>query len=289
MTIATAPLLNLATAAMGTRFELVLSGDDDIALRAAGESAVAEIERLHSLLTRFRGDSLLSHINRTAAHAPVRLDADTFALFQDAQAVYRESAGAFDVTLGTGMRQIVLNAEMHTLRFSDARSAIRDPQSAIRDPTPAIRDPQSAIRNPRSGMPCLDLGAIAKGHALDCAGRILRDHGVNSALLHGGTSSVLAIGSAPGEPAWRVALAHHPYRLIVDLCDAALSVSCTLGDRTHNVGHIVDPRTLTCIERECYAAATGPSARLADAWTTALVVLAERPAALGSEWTTWLW
>jgi thiamine biosynthesis lipoprotein len=275
LTIATAPVLKLATAAMGTRFELVLSGDDDAALRAAGESALAEIERLHAQLTRFSTDSLLSHINRTAAHTPVRLDADTFALFQDACAVYRESTGAFDVTLGTGMPDLVLDAAKRSIRFRDPRSL--------------IRDPQSAIRNPQSAIPCIDLGAIAKGHALDCAGRILRDNGVNNALLHGGSSSVLAIGAPPGESAWRVALAHHPNGQIVDLCDAGLSVSCTLGDRTHNVGHIVDPRTRTGIERACYAAAIGSSARLADAWTTALVVLGRRPAALGSEWTTWLW
>ena len=45
----------------------------------------------------------------------------------------------------------------------------------------------------------LDLGGVAKGHALDEAANVLQEHGVNCALIHGGTSSVVAIGNPPGE------------------------------------------------------------------------------------------
>lgn len=258
MTTVAVPLLRLATPAMGTRFELVLQGDDQIALRAAGESALAEIERLHNQLTRFSADSLLSHINRAAADSPIRLDAQTYALFEDAQAVYHAADGAFDCTLGTGMQRMVLDPAARSIAFS-----------------------QSGIT--------LDLGAIAKGHALDCAAGVLRAGGVRCALLHGGTSSVLALGAPVGESAWRIRLAHHASGQIVELRDAALAVSCTLGDRRHNMGHILDPRTRNPIGQERYAAAIGPSARLADAWTTALVVLGRRPVSLGAEWTTYLW
>jgi FAD:protein FMN transferase len=313
---------------MGTRFELVLHGDDDVQLRSAGECALAEIERLHTQLTNFSDDSLLTHINRTAAKAAVRLDAETFALFQDALHVYRASDGAFDCTLGTGMDCVLLNRGTHSIRFD--RHVVRDHGSGIKDQGPGIGDdcsekderanillipiPRSPIPDPRSNNPdprssnpdprslipdpILDLGAIAKGHALNCAAGILRDHEVSCALLHGGTSSVLALDAPPGESAWRIALANHPQRLTIDLCNAALSVSCTLGDRRHNVGHIVDPRGQGSWVRgqgppglmgERYSAVLGPSARLADAWSTALIVLGHRPATLGAEWQSWLW
>jgi thiamine biosynthesis lipoprotein len=124
------------------------------------------------------------------------------------------------------------------------------------------------------------------------------ENGVHCALLHGGTSSVLALDAPPDESAWRIALANHPQRLTIDLCNAALSVSCTLGDRTHNVGHIVDPRGhgpgvmgqgSRSIFEERYCAVVGPSALLADAWSTALIVLGHRPATLGAEWQNWFW
>ena len=42
----------------------------------------------------------------------------------------------------------------------------------------------------------LDLGAIGKGYAIERAAEVLREAGVTSALLHGGTSTVQALGPA---------------------------------------------------------------------------------------------
>src|SRR5688572_8994317 len=176
---------------MGTRFELVVAGDEH-QLRPVIEEAIREIEELHSRFTRFARDSLLSHINRTAFITPVRLDRGSFALFAAAQQVAFESGGAFDITLGSGT--FALNAAACTIAF----------------------DRQDVT---------LDLGAIAKGYALDRAAAILRAGGVASALLHGGTSSVLAIGAPPDAGSWRVGLARGHQLPWVELRDAALSVS----------------------------------------------------------------
>ena len=79
----------LATAAMGTRFEIVLAaGAGD--LMAAGEAAIAEICDCHARLSRFASDSLVSHLARTAPATPVRLDGETFRLFADVPCLFRE-------------------------------------------------------------------------------------------------------------------------------------------------------------------------------------------------------
>ena len=75
----------------------------------------------------------------------------------------------------------------------------------------------------------------------------------------------------------------------VELCDAALSVSTARGDTSGDAslaGHVVDPRTGTLAARRRAVLVTGPTARLADAWATALVVLGTRPAGLAPEWNT---
>lgn len=249
-----------ATAAMGTRFELVLFSEEPAQHRAAAEAAIEEIEAAHRRYTRFAPDSLVSHINRTAAHTPVRLDADTFAMLEDALRVEVESGGAFSITTTT-------------------------PSPS---PTPSPR-PGFAL-NPEDRSVTLlhdeakiDLGAIAKGHALDLAAALLREHGVTCALLHGGTSSVVALGAPPGEDGWRIALGPESGAPTITLRDAALGVSATT-ERPH----IVDPRTGAPAPPNRRAAVIGPSARLADAWATALVVLGERPRALGPEWLAFI-
>lgn len=250
---------------MGTRFELVLHGDDPIHLRAAGEAALAEIADCHHRFTRFSADSLVSHIQRVAADRPVPLDADTFALFEDALAVGRISGGAFDITVAP-----LMDGETAPVFAAD----------------PILLDRKAMTLRLRAGGVRLDLGAIAKGHALDLAARTLLESRVRSALLHGGTSSVVAIGTPPGADAWRIALAQAPHAEPLCLRDSALAVSTTRGGRPGAAGHIVDPRTGLPVPVGRAVAVTGPSARLCDAWATALVVLGRRPAGLGPEWTT---
>ena len=236
---------------MGTRFELVLGGEDPAALRPVAEAALEEIGACHERFNRFDGASLLSHIHRAAAAKPVPLDTDSFALFTDALAVWRASGGAFDPTVpARSMEAIVLDPAHRTLALTQ----------------PGVS---------------LDLGAIATGHALDLAARLLREHGVTSAFLHGGTSSALGIGSPP-EGTWRVALQDGH---TVDLTDAALSVSAVWAENPHPT---IDPRTGLALTGSRQVAVIGPSARLADAWSTAILVLGERPATVGPEWTVHL-
>lgn len=122
----------------------------------------------------------------------------------------------------------------------------------------------------------LDFGGIAKGFVIDQAIEVLRECGVRSAIMHGGTSTVGTIGvSGDGTP-WRVALGVDPGAPSVDLADQAVSVS---GHRTgvpREACHIQDPRTGAPAGGELYSACVrGRSALRCDAWSTATLVLGD--------------
>ena len=265
--------LRLAAEAMGTRFELVLPALSERSeskgdLRAAGEAALDEIARWHQLLNRFAPDSLVSHINRTAAFRPVQLDRDTFALFKTALDVWRASGGAFDITVAPLM---VRNG------FGDSSVSARG--GRIGADAIVLDEREWTIQFSHAGT-ALDLGGIAKGHALDCANVILRDAGVTSALLHGGTSSVIAIGTPPDDSGWRIAIGSAVDAPVVMLRDEALSVSDPAAQTSltgHN--HIVDPLLQVPAPDAGTMAVIGPSAAIAEAWSTALVVLGRVPPA----------
>lgn len=241
--------VRLAVAAMGTRFELVLEGEDPVALRTAGEAAIERIEELHRHLSRFDPASLVSHLRRVSPHA-VAVGADLFPLFEAAELARTASGGAFDI--GAGASGLTLDPDRSTVAVA-------------------------------SSVGSLDFGAIAKGFALDQAAAILRAAGVARAFLHGGTSSAIGIGGP-----WTVALGgRNPP--IVTLTDSALGVSASWVDRGGGPEpHVVDPRTGMALTARRRAAVLGPSALWADAWSTAALVLGHRPPASGAGWRLWL-
>jgi thiamine biosynthesis lipoprotein len=223
---------------MGTRFELVIEDDDRPArIRGAAEAALEAIDECHTRFSRFIPESLVAHLARVPAGTAVRLDRETFGVFADAVAVWRASGGAFDISGGRGA--------MDALRLDTGQQTVTLEQAGL----------------------LLDLGAIAKGHALDCAAGVLRAAGVESAFLHGGASSAVALGAR----GWQVAL---PGGDVIRLQDTALGVSRTGHDTPHPA---FDPATGMPVLAERCVAVIGPSARLCDAWATAAVVLGTRP------------
>jgi len=135
----------------------------------------------------------------------------------------------------------------------------------------------------------LDLGGIAKGWALDECKSLLKDAGIDCALLHGGTSSVLTIGTDSTGGPWRIGI-EDPYEREdlnesdedpnwfshCDLAGTALSVSAIHGksfvQNDTEYGHVIDPRTGHSITGPIVSAVAGHSAALADAWSTAMLV-----------------
>lgn len=260
-------ILQMATQAMRTRFELVLSGEDESALRSAGEAAIEEIERTERRLSLFMKGSLLSLLNREAADRPVEVDRDTFDLFRTALEVHASSNGAFDPTIAPLMR---------ALGFRDAPPGELDAaRSLVGMDAVELDEDRWTIRYLRPGL-TVDLGGIAKGHALDLAADVLRDCDVESALIHGGTSTVVAIGSPPDGETWDVAIGPKADDPVAALRDAALSVSspsgrvARVGGRT--LGHVVDPSSGEPASAVTSAAIVAPLATAADAWSTALLV-----------------
>jgi FAD:protein FMN transferase len=310
-------VVKLATYAMRTRFEFVLVGEDESHLRAVGEEAIAEIRYLHEKLSSFSPSSIVTRINDRAAHEAVDVDRETFELMALCREVWEQSEGAFDITIAPLMHEYGFREDVHRTDVEGTERRSRSqwkrtsiPQRPFPSPVqgkgegpasdfaasrPNMRDIElvSAVRTihfTRPGM-AIDLGAVAKGYALDRAAAICRENGITCGLLHGGTSTVVAIGSPPDdERGWAVRIHDETEPLTVYLRDETIAVSAPRGrtvtkDRA-TCGHIIDPR----IGRPAFgittAAVIGPNAAHADAWSTALLVLQSRPANLSLQFIT---
>src|SRR5437899_2236751 len=188
---------------MATRFEIVLHGDDPVALRAAGEEALNEIERIEAQLSLYRPTSEIAHLNARAANQAVRVTPSLFALLQHAQKLHQESGGAFDITIAPLVRCWgFMGGSGH---FPGAEE-LAEARAKVGLHLVRLDAENLTVQFARAGV-MLDLGAIGKGYAIERAAQVLREAGVTSALLHGGTSTVYALGHPPGAQFWKVAVA----------------------------------------------------------------------------------
>jgi len=276
-------LVTLSLDAMATRFEIVLYGADPSRLRAAGEEALAEIERLDRQLSFYRADSDVSWINAHAAREPVKVEPGLFALLRLARQIHGDTDGAFDITVAPLMKAWGLAGGAGRVpsdrEIADALECVG--MSRVR-----LQEADSTVFFERDGIQ-IDLGAIGKGYAIDRAVETLRANAIESALIHGGTSTLYGLGSPPGAQAWRVAVrgdtplyppsARGKGHRVIDLCDSSLSVSAVHGKSfVHDnrlYGHVIDPRSGRPSDRAALAAVWGPLAAETDALSTALLVL----------------
>ncbi len=275
------PPVRLAREAMNTRFEIALHGSNPVALRAAGEEALDEIERLEERLSLFRPASEIAHLNARAAQEPIRVTPGTLALLQHARRLHAETGGAFDPTIAPLLECWGLLGGTGRVPTPEEIAAAR---ACVGMDLVELNEKHRTVRFARHGVR-LDLGAIGKGYAIDRAVEILREAGVTSGLLHGGTSTIYALGPPPDTEAWPVAIDGPPTPLgeprqplaVVRLCDESLSVSAvwgksfTAGGRTY--GHVLDPRSGWPASDAVLAAVVLPSATESDALSTALLTV----------------
>ena len=249
--------------AMATHFAVTIAHEDAAAAGTAAQAFFDDVDRLEQELSRFVPWSDISRINGSPAGRVVDVHEATMDCLLHARDVWEATGGAFDVTIGP---------LFSILRWADGTP--RKPEPGELETARArtgmdklVLDPDNFTVTPLASDMVLDLGAIGKGYALDQGAIILREHGMENALLNAGTSTLLGIGAHPGMDGWLVrAGAPEPFELKNE------SVSGT-GFEVKGA-HVIDPRKAKLVDvRRVIRWSIAPIATLADALSTAFMVM----------------
>ncbi len=273
-----AVLLRFSRQAMATTFEVILPFGNRLA-QALADVALDEIDRQEAQLTVYREDSEVSRLNAQAAIAPVYVEENLFQLLQRAQHLHQQTEGAFDVAVGALIKAWGFYRRQGRVPSEEDRAAALE-NSGMQH---VCLDPQThSVAFSRPGVE-VNLGSIGKGYTLDQVVRLLhRQWHVKSMLIHGGHSSVFAVGNEPGSrDGWSIGLldADNPSQrlAVLRLRNRGLGASAaTYQHFMHDgrkLGHILDPRTGWPAAGMRLAAVTAPTAAEADALATAFFVL----------------
>ncbi|MBI3783458.1 MAG: FAD:protein FMN transferase [Deltaproteobacteria bacterium] len=256
---------------MGTYFRISADGGKPSATRAAMRRCFRQTRSLEALFSRFDAASELNRINHdTSPELPI--SRDMAALLTQATRLTLATDGTFDVAAGA------LTALWRGAEQWPGDEAIRNAKRLVGEEAFRVRG-RRLLRRP--GVR-LDLDGIAKGYAVDLCAEQLRQHGVDSALLNLGESSLYGLGAPRGAKDWEVTLRDlngDGALGTIRLRDQALSVSAVFGHEhrigTQRVGHIIDPRNGRPLTTAALAAVVMPSATAAEAWSKAVLIEGE--------------
>lgn len=262
-------------ALMGTVVTVHVAGHEGDARETAQREQAVErafewFARVEECCTRFEADSEVMQLAFQVA-VPVRVSTILFEAVQFALAVAEQSEGAFDPTVGYAMETRGFNREHRTGKkiesALDAGASV-----SYRD----IRlDPHNRTITLLRPL-ILDLGAVAKGLAVDLAARELQPF--RNFAIDAGGDLYLGGCNPDGEP-WSIGI-RHPRREneLIDSLRVSGCAVCTSGDYERRSvsdrgNHILDPRRGSPANDVASVTVVAPNAMLADALATAAFVL----------------
>lgn len=296
-------VVSTAFRAMGTRVRILVAVEPGRAgaARSALDAARVWFGRVEGVLSRFRRDSELSRLNRSAPGRWIAVSPLLFSALQAAKWAHGETGGLFDASVLP-----VLEAWGYDRTWEDlphlppaagslaALTRVASAASATAPTPPARRgfelDPVVQAVRLEPGT-ALDLGGIGKGLAADTAAERLARR-FSSVLVDAG-GDVATRARHPGEP-WRVELAEMggprgEAPPCVELRDGGVATSAVyrswMGPRGP-AHHLIDPRTEEPARSGVVAASVvAGSAVRAEVLAKALVVAGlERAARMVAAW-----
>jgi thiamine biosynthesis lipoprotein len=244
----------------------VLAAGPELSARRALNRALGWFSLVESVCSRFDPASELRQVVARVGE-PVPVSPLLFEAVQFALALADLTRGAFDPTVGAAMESAGFDRHYVT----DQRTAAAPGGAATyRDVDLDPHRRTIALRRPL----VLDLGAVAKGLAIDLAARELAPFG-DFCLEAGG--DLFAGGRNERGQRWRVGVQDpRDPDAIVRVLDLADQAACTSGDyerRAAGGHHLLDPRSGRSVEGLASVTVVATTAMAADGLATAAFVL----------------
>ncbi|VAW69829.1 FAD:protein FMN transferase [hydrothermal vent metagenome] len=258
---------------MGTSAIVELFSESPQQANKCSSLVFTEMKRIDALMSPFIEQSELARVNREAGKHATKISRELFELIQQSIAFSQLSNGAFDITFAS-----VGYLYDYRLKQHPTDKQIKHQLSAVNYRDLVLNEKLSSIsfshKNTR-----IDLGGIAKGYAVDNAIKILKDCGIENALVSAGGDSRI-LGDKNGRP-WVMGVRHPRNRnkvvVSIPLSDSAISTSgdyerffIEKGKRYH---HIIKPGNGQSADQMWSTSVMANDATTSDALSTTLFVL----------------
>lgn len=228
---------------MGTQCEIQLFAKNGSDANRIAKLVITDVQRLESLYSRYRPDSVLSKINTIAATGGnITVDSETAGLLDYAATCYQQSDGLFDIT--SGILRHVWHLNAHQLPDQNQIAELLKKVGWQK-----LRWHNHLLEFPIPGME-LDFGGIVKEYAVDRAAVIAQNAGAEHGVINLG-GDIKLIGARPDGSPWRVGISDpRKAQLLATTLNITNGAIATSGDYERCIvvngqryGHILNPKT----------------------------------------------
>ena len=239
-----------------------------------------ELKDINQLMSTYIPDSEINRFNQLQDNSCFRFSSKTWEVLLAAQAIYEETDGAFDITLGPLISRWGFNAEEYEEKVPSSEEVSKLMAEVGTDKLTYDIHNQCIHKN-HPGI-TINLSAIAKGYGVDQVADIVEKHGVENYLVEIGGETKTK-GKNPSGSVWRVAVEKpvsvtQQKMLVVGLKDSSIATS---GDYRNyfevngqRFSHTIDPKTGYPVTHKLTSVSViHPQNMYADAYATALTVM----------------
>jgi len=270
-------LCNRILKLMGNRFEFTVIAESKVIGEQAIDLAITEVKRIEDLLSTFKENSQTNQINHNAGIKPVKIDREVLLLISRANKISAITDGAFDITYGS-IDKSLWNFDLNMTSLPDKETALKT-VDLINYRHVLINDEDGTVMLKNKGMR-IGFGGIGKGYAADKAKQILQNLGIKSGIVNA-AGDLITWGEQLNGSAWTIGIADpdqsgRPFSSL-NISNMAIATSGNYekfviidGKR---YSHTIDPKTGLPVSGVKSVSILCPSAELADALATPVVVM----------------
>jgi len=260
---------------LGTNVAITALASRTEAAHAAIELAFDEMRLVERLMSIYRDDSQLSRLNKRGTIAEPH--PHLVAILREATRTAAATNGAFDVTVAPLWDLFSQSGHLNQLPSSEEVARV---QKLVDWRGVEITDRRIRLRQKGAAI---TLNGIAQGFATDRAVAVLREQGIEHALID--TGELGSLGSSSDGKPWSVGVQHprqeDAFVSVVDLEGRCLATSGDYATRfsddcRHH--HIFDPQTGYSPTELSSATIVAPTGTMADALSTATLVMGSEAA-----------
>lgn len=243
-----------------------------------------EYHKLYTIYNRYDGLENLCTVNDVVdgAHREVKVDQRIIDMLLFAKEMYRETNGAVNVAMGSVLS---IWHDYRTAGLDEPWAAELPPMERLveaaehTDIDDVIIDEEASTVFLADPEMSLDVGAIAKGYAVERVAESLEKRGITGYVINVG-GNVRTVGYKYDDESWTAGVenpdtdAEEPYLVYLEIAGESVVTSgsyqrfYTVGEKNYH--HIIDPETLMPSERYLSVSVVCKNSGQGDALSTAL-------------------